>query len=162
MGGISNFQIEEAIATIGVKDLLENFVGVFPSNYMNKFTNHGAIIEDKKGKFPFIIANTDSSDKKGTHWWSILDIDPKNEIFYFDSFGLDVLKQFIIQDDKKTVHKILVGIEQMKRTDQKITLCKIKLNLEACSKLSKKKKKKNLIRLAIQLETFFILFKLLG
>ena len=162
MGGISNFQIEEAIATIGVKDLLENFVGVFPSNYMNKFTNHGAMIEDKKGKFPFIIANTDSSDKKGTHWWSILDIDPKNEIFFFDSFGLDVLKQFIIQDDKKTVHKILVGIEQMKRTDQKITLCKIKFNLEACSKLSKKKKKKNLIRLAIQLETFFILFKLLG
>ena len=162
MGGISNFQIEEAIATIGVKDLLENFVGVFPSNYMNKFTNHGAMIEDKKGKSPFIIANTDSSDKKGTHWWSILDIDPKNEIFFFDSFGLDVLKQFIIQDDKKTVHKILVGIEQMKRTDQKITLCKIKFNLEACSKLSKKKKKKNLIRLAIQLETFFILFKLLG
>ena len=97
------------------------------------------MIEDKKGKFPFIIANTDSSDKKGTHWGSILDIDPKNEIFLFDSFGLDVLKQFIIQDDKKTVDKILVGIEQMKRADQKINLCKIKFNLGACSKLSKNK-----------------------
>ena len=97
------------------------------------------MIEDKKGKFPFIIANTDSSDKKGTHWGSILDIDPKNEIFFFDSFGLDVLKQFIIQDDKKTVDKILVGIEQMKRADQKINLCKIKFNLGACSKLSKNK-----------------------
>ena len=162
MGGISNFQIEEAIATIGVKDLLENFVGVFPSNYMNKFTNHGAMIEDKKGKFPFIIANTDSSDKKGTHWWSILDIDPKNEIFFFDSFGLDVLKQFIIQDDKKTVHKILVGIEQMKRTDQKITLCKIKFNLEACSKLSKKKKKKKFDSLSDTARDFFYFVQAFG
>ena len=67
MGGISNFQIKEAIAKIDDKDLLENFVGVFPSNYMNKFINHAAMIEDKKGKFPFIIANTDRSDKKGTH-----------------------------------------------------------------------------------------------
>ena len=29
-------------------DLLENFVGAFPSNYMNKFINHAAMIEDKK------------------------------------------------------------------------------------------------------------------
>ena len=81
MGGISNFQIEEAIAKIGDENLLENFVGVFPSNYMNKLINHAAMIEDKIGKFPFIIANTDSTDKKGTHWWSILDKDPKNDIF---------------------------------------------------------------------------------
>ena len=138
MGGISNFQIEEAIAKIDDKDLLENFVGVFPSNYMNKFINHAAMIEDKKGKFPFIIANTDRSDKKGTHWWSMLDIDPKNDIFFFDSFGLDGLKQFIIQEDKKIIDKILIGIEQMNRTDQKITLCKIKFNLGSCKKLSKK------------------------
>ena len=138
MGGISNFQIEEAIAKIDDKDLLENFVGVFPSNYMNKFINHAAMIEDKKGKFPFIIANTDRGDKKGTHWWSILDIDPKNDIFFFDSFGLDGLKQFIIQEDEKIIDKILIGIEQMNRTDQKITLCKIKFNLGSCKKLSKK------------------------
>ena len=59
------------------------------------------MIEEKKGKYPFIIANTDDSDKKGTHWWSISNIEPKNEIFFFDSFGLEGLKQFIIQDDKK-------------------------------------------------------------
>ena len=64
MGGISNFQIEDAIKKIGDKDLSKNFVGVFPSNYMNKFINHAAMIEDKKGKYPFIIANTDSSEKK--------------------------------------------------------------------------------------------------
>ena len=68
MAGILNFQIEDAIKKIGDKDLLENFVGVFPSNYMNEFTNHAVMIEDKKRKYPFIIANTDSSDKGGAHW----------------------------------------------------------------------------------------------
>ena len=83
MGGISNFQIEDAIKKIGDKDLSKNFVGVFPSNYMNKFINHAAMIEDKKGKYPFIIANTDSSEKKGLHWWTILDIEPRNDFFFF-------------------------------------------------------------------------------
>ena len=88
MGGISNFQIEDAFKKIGDEDLLENFVGVFPSNYMNKFINHAAMISGKR-KYPFIIANTDASNKHGVHWWSILDIEPKNDIFFFDSFSLN-------------------------------------------------------------------------
>ena len=39
MGGISNFQIEDAIEKIGDEDLSVNFVGVFLSNCMNKFIN---------------------------------------------------------------------------------------------------------------------------
>ena len=62
MGGISNFQIENAIANVGDHDLISNFVGVFPSNYINKFIDHAAMISSK-GKYPFIIANTDSSNK---------------------------------------------------------------------------------------------------
>ena len=127
MGGISNFQIENAVKQISDEDLLNNFVGVFPSNYMNKFINHAAMIEDKKGKYPFIIANTDASDKTGTHWWSILDIEPRNDILLFDLFGLDGLKNFIIQDDKKTIDKILIGIEQMNKTDKKLTKKEIDL-----------------------------------
>ena len=138
MWGISNFQTENAIKKIGNEDLLDNFVGVFPSNYMNRFINHSAMIEEKKGKYPFIIANTDVNNKKGTHWWSILNIEPKNELFFFDSFGLDGLKHFIIQDDRKIIDKILIGIEQMNKTDQKITLCKIRFNLGAYKELSKK------------------------
>ena len=115
---------------------------------MNKFINHAAMVEDKKGKYPFIIANTNKDNKRGIHWWSILDIEPRNDIFFFDSFGLDGLKHFIIQDDKKIIDKILIGIEQMNRTDQKITLCKIK----NC-------RKKKLIHLATPLENFSILFK---
>ena len=44
MGGISNYQIEDAFKKIGDEDLLENFAGVFSSNYMSKFMNHTAMI----------------------------------------------------------------------------------------------------------------------
>ena len=69
------------------EDLLDNFVGVFSSNYMNKFITHAGMIEDSI-KYPFIIANTDSADKPGEHWWSILDIEPRTDIFFFDSYGI--------------------------------------------------------------------------
>ena len=73
---------------------------------MNKFINHAAMMsEKKKGKYPFVVANTDSSEKAGTHWWCILDIEPKTDIFFFYSFGLDGLKHFNLQDDRKVIEK---------------------------------------------------------
>ena len=66
-----------------------------------------------------------------------MNIELRNELFFFDSFGLEGLKQFIIQDDKRIIYKILVGIDKMDKSDQKITLCKIKFNLGACKKLSR-------------------------
>ena len=117
MSGISNFQIEATFEKIGDEDLLKNFVGVFLSNRMSKFINYAAMLSEyTESKYPFIIANADADDKPGVHWWSILDIEPKNDIFFFDSFGIEGLKHFIIQDDKKIVEEILLGIE--KRTDQ--------------------------------------------
>ena len=135
MGGISNFQIEDAIKNIGDEDLIDNFVGVFPSKYMNKFIDHAAVISDKK-KYPFIIANIDSSDKPGVHWWSTLDIEPKTDIFPFDYLGLDGLNHFILQDGQPVVEKILLGVEKMTRTENKISLCKVRFNLGACKSLS--------------------------
>ena len=135
MAAISNFQIENTIKNIGDNDLIHNFVGVFLSNYMNKFIDHASIISDK-GKYPFIIANTDRSEKQGVHWWSILDIDPKTDIFFFDSFGLDGINYFIVQDDVPVVEKILLGVKKMTRTDNKNTLCKVRFNLGACKNLS--------------------------
>ena len=55
MGRVSNFQIENLIANIGDDDLVSNFVGVFPSNHMNKFINHAAMISAKEWKYPFTI-----------------------------------------------------------------------------------------------------------
>ena len=123
--GISHFQIEDAIANIGDNDLTNNFVGVFLSNYMNKFIDHAGMMKEQGGKYPFIIANTDGSSKQGNHWWSILDIEPKTDIFFFNSFGLNGLKHFIVQDYQKIIEKILFGTENMTRTDNKFTQCKI-------------------------------------
>ena len=97
--GISNFQIENVLKNMNDDDTDDNFVGVFPSNHMNKFIDHAAMISEKKGTYLFVIANTDNSEKGGMHWWNILNIEPKQDIFVFDSFGLDLLKHFIIQDD---------------------------------------------------------------
>ena len=52
---ISNFQIENAIENIEDNDLRDNFVGVFPLNYLNKFINHAAMISDKKDKIPSLL-----------------------------------------------------------------------------------------------------------
>ena len=48
----------------------------------------------------------DNSSKDGTHWRSILDIDPKTDIFFFDTF-----RTFIIQDAQKLIEKTLFGVE---------------------------------------------------
>ena len=102
--GISNFQIENALKNVNDGDIDDDSVGVFPSNHMNKFIDHAGMMSEKKGKYPLVIANTDSSEKGGgggggAHLWSRLDIEPKQDIFLFDSFELDGLKRFIIQDD---------------------------------------------------------------
>ena len=62
----------------------------------------------------------------------------REQTFFFDTFGVDGLKSFIIQDDKKVIEKILFGTEQLTRTDNKTTLVNIKFNLNACKNLSKK------------------------
>ena len=66
--GISNIQIEKPFREPNDQDIDENFVGVFPANHMNRLINYKTMISEKKGKYPFIIANTDSSDKDGTRW----------------------------------------------------------------------------------------------
>ena len=56
-------------------------------------------MNEKSARYPFIIMNTDRSDKKGTHWWSFLDLG--KGIFLFNSFGFDGFKESLLQDDKK-------------------------------------------------------------
>ena len=86
--------------------------------------------------YPFLISNTDSSDKKRMHWWSIFDIEPKNEFFLFDSFGIETLKNFIIQDDRKIIDKIITGIENMERVGNKLKLVKLKFSIKRFNKLN--------------------------
>ena len=89
------------------------------------------MISEKKEKYPFVIANTDSSEKGGPHWCSILDIKPKQAMFFFDSFGLDGLKHFIMQDNLNVTGKVLFGTEKMTRTDDRTfkTTCSIQMKI---------------------------------
>ena len=65
--GISNIQTEKAFRDLDDEDVNDNFVGVFPANHINRFIDYKTMILEKKGKYSFIIANTDSSYKDGTH-----------------------------------------------------------------------------------------------
>ena len=60
------------------------------------------------------------------HWWSFLDLRPRKEIFLFDSFGFDKFKEFIIDNDRKTLNKILFEIEKFLKKDNKVRLVTLK------------------------------------
>ena len=95
MTGVSNFTIEKVINEID-DDLKTNFVGVFPSNHTFRFLRFADLVREKKAPYRFMIMNTDRAGKKGTLWWSFLEISSKKQIFLFDSFGFAGLKEFII------------------------------------------------------------------
>ena len=136
--GITNFLVEEAFKNINDDNINDNFVGAFPSNHMNKFIDHASMISQKMGKYQFVVANTDNSSKSKTQWGSVLDNQPKTDSFFFDSFSVHGLKIFITHDDKKVIEKVLSGTDQMKGTDDKITLENIKFNLNSCKNIPKK------------------------
>ena len=136
MTGISNEAIEDFFEKINDEDLKNNFIGVFPSNFINKFISYHSIIKSKpKVKYPFIIMNTDRSDRSGTHWWSFLDLHQEKEIFLFDSFGFEGFKKFIIDDDKKLLNKILFNLQKFKKSDRKITLISLTFSMKEYKKL---------------------------
>ena len=57
--------------------------------------------------------------------------------YFFHLFSADGLKSFIIQGDQEVIEKILLGTEQLTRTDNKITLGNVKFSWNACQNLSK-------------------------
>ena len=97
-----NFEIGKVFKETNNDDLNKDFLGVFPSDKINKFVMFEKMMPGKK--YPFIIW----SDESGTHWWSILNISPKSEILLIDSFGITGMKRFTAQGNKKIV---LEGIE---------------------------------------------------
>ena len=120
--GISNFQIKFVIKNFQDDDMMKNFVGIYfqQTIWTNLLISNQWYL--KKLAISFLIAKTGSSDKDVTHWWSILSIEAKTDLFFFffDSLGIDGLKNFIIQDHELVIQKILFGIEKMTRTDSKI------------------------------------------
>ena len=60
--GISNFKTECVFKEMNNNDLNQNFLGVFPSDKINKFIKIEKIMPGKK--YPFIICNKDRREKK--------------------------------------------------------------------------------------------------
>ena len=134
MEGLSTFDIEEIFNKANNSDLLQNFVGVFPSDKMNKLLDFKNMMKGKK--YSFLIANTGRSDKQGTHWWSILDIDGKKDFLLFNSFEIKSLKNAIVKDDEKIVATVLKGVENLKKDKEQINLVNVNFVKNSYSKLS--------------------------
>ena len=86
-GGISSKKIVRFFAESVNNDVKKNLIGVFPSNFVNRFISFHDMISESGAKYPFVIMNPDRSDKKGTHWWIFLNLHPKKEIFKVISLG---------------------------------------------------------------------------
>ena len=93
------------------------------------------MLRESGAQYPFIIMNADRSHKKGTHWWSFLDLHPKKEIFLFDSFGFEGFEEFILQDNQKILNKILHGIEKFNKKDNKIILTTLRFSMKKYEKI---------------------------
>ena len=136
MSGINNFTIKKIINEID-GDLKQNFVGVFPSNETFKFFKFKHLIREKKYPYPFMIMNTDRSNKEGEHWWSLLEISSKQQIFLFDSFGFVGPKEFIIDNDKQIIDQFFYGLEKINKKDKIINLTYVHFDNESYKKVNK-------------------------
>ena len=107
--------------------MIKNSFGVCSSNYINNLIDFHCMLIHSGAEYTFMIMNTDRADKKGTHWWSFLDLHPKKEIFLFDSFEYSGFKEYIMQDNKITLNKILFS--------NKVTLINLKLSIHKYGKM---------------------------
>lgn len=85
--------------------------------------------------YPFLIINTARKNHRGVHWWSILDIDPKKELFLFDSEEFEGFKYFITSDNNAIVDKVLYNVERFGKKDKKITCVTITFSVPGYRKL---------------------------
>ena len=75
------------------------------------------------------------------HWWSFLDIDPKNNLFLFDSFGLERLKLFVANNNQQIINQLLYNFGKCKvKSNEKLTLCNMKFCVETWGKMQRKTK----------------------
>ena len=70
-----------------------------------------------------------------------MDIHPKNNLFLFDSFGIEGFKHFNVDNDQQIINKFLYNFEKCEsKSSQKLQLCNIKLCIETWQKMSQKTK----------------------
>ena len=56
------------------------------------------------------------------HWWSFLDLHLKKIYIFTRQLWIWWFKEFLLQDDKKTLNKILKGIKKFEKKGSKVTV----------------------------------------
>ena len=70
-----------------------------------------------------------------------MDIHPKNNLFLFDSFGLEGFKLFIVNNDQQIINALLYNFRKCEsKSTQKLQLCVIKFCVETWQKMPQKRK----------------------
>ena len=139
MEGISNKTIAKFFAEKASDDVKKIF-SVFPSNFVTRFITFHSMLRESGAQYPLIITNTDRNDRKGTHWWSFLDLHPppkkkqKTKKLSICSFGFECFKEFILQGGQKVLNKILYGIEKFNKKDNEITLITLAFSMKEYEK----------------------------
>ena len=81
-------------------------------------------IRNKGEEYPFMMANIDAEDKPGTRWQSFLDIEEKDSIFLFSSFGILGLLNFIVENNELIFNKVIKEMKNIFIKDKKILMLK--------------------------------------
>ena len=157
--GISEGELKNFIETHGSEFMKENFIGVFAADEVSEYIDLAKNIKEKKCNQPFMFANTDTRENPGTHWWSIIAVEPKDELFFFDSFGKLGFSHFVIDNDKELIKQFVRVYLPYKKNNstKKINFIKIKFNVNKYHKLNKKLKKQ-LTETTERLFNFFCVF----
>ena len=107
-------------------------MGTYSTDSITKYINFYEIIGHRNGKYLFAIFNTEKESKAGKHWWSFLDINPKNSLFLFDSLGLDGFKFFVENNNDEIIKELLYNFKKCEiKPKQKFTLCSMKFCVES-------------------------------
>ena len=135
--GLSNFEIDEFFKNEENEDFKKNYMGTYSIESITRYIYE--IIKIRNGKYQFAIFNTDKENEPGIHWWSFMDIHPKNNLFLFDSFGVECFKLFIENNDQKIINELLYNFRKCKsKSNQKLKLCTMKFCVETWQKIPQK------------------------
>ena len=70
-----------------------------------------------------------------------MDIHPKNNLFLFDSFGIEGFKLFIVDNDQDIISELLYNFKIYEsKSSQELKLCTMKFCVETWQKMSQKTK----------------------
>ena len=135
--GLRNFQIDEFFKDEGNGDFKKNYMGTYSIDSITNYINFYEIIKRRNAKYLFVIFNTGKENEPGIHWWSFMDIHPENNLFLFDSFGLEGFKILIVNNDQQIINQLLYDFKKCEsKTNQKLQLCVMKFYVETWHKMS--------------------------